>query len=138
MEILDPSCSTIGCCYNDPIYQDNDLENHDDEALYEKYRSARETWASRKDMKDENALLCPCWVLGYVLRSRKWGKLQTIQDVEYPLMDSTVVLDVDLVKDLEENNNSFGSLVLYVAIVLSRAGSVNTNHLGQRDTKKHC
>lgn len=47
------------------------------------------------DLSDEDYLVCPCWVYGYVLRSRKW-----------------VNLNVDLVEDIKERGSGFDSLVL--------------------------
>lgn len=74
MEYLDPSCSTIGCCHNDPIYQDNDLDTHRYEVLQEEYGDRLENPPSKEDMKDKDSILCPCWVIGFALRSRKWGE----------------------------------------------------------------
>lgn len=50
---------------------------------------------SDHELTEEDYLVCPCWVNGYVLRSRKW-----------------VRLEVSLVEDIEEHGSGFDSLVL--------------------------
>ena len=47
------------------------------------------------ELTEEDYLVCPSWVYGYVLRSRKW-----------------VRLDVSLVEDIKESGSGFDSLVL--------------------------
>ena len=71
-EILDPSCSTIGCCYNDPIFQDNEMDRRRAALVREDEGVIKDNLASSEEMEDEDLLLCPCWVYGFVLRSRKW------------------------------------------------------------------
>lgn len=50
---------------------------------------------SDTELTEEDYSVCPCWVYGYVLRSRKWVKL-----------------DVSLVEDIRERGSGFDSLVL--------------------------
>ena len=50
---------------------------------------------SDSELTEEDYLICPSWVYGYLLRSRKWVKL-----------------DVNLVEDIKESGSGFDSLVL--------------------------
>lgn len=50
---------------------------------------------SDSELTEEDYLVCPCWVYGYVRRSRKWVKL-----------------DVSLIEDIKDRGSGFDSLVL--------------------------
>ena len=73
-EILDQMCSYKGCCSNDPIFQDNQIDQRRADLLQKDEKIVRDTFAIGEEMDDEDYLLCPCWVYGFVLRSRKWGQ----------------------------------------------------------------
>ena len=95
LEFLDHRCKQEGCCQNTPIHRDYRLDAARNTKLLETKDFIRAFIESDSELTDEELLVCPCWVYGYVLRNRKWVKL-----------------DVNLVEDIEESGSGFDSLVL--------------------------
>ena len=95
LEFLDPRCTQEGCCQNTPIHRDYAIDQARNGEMLENKSFMRPFIESDTEMTDEDYLVCPCWVYGYVLRSRKWVKL-----------------DVSLVEDIKESGSGFDSLVL--------------------------
>ncbi len=95
LEFLDPRCTQEGCCQNTPIHRDYAIDQARNGRMLENKSFMRPFIESDTEMTDEDYLVCPCWVYGYVLRSRKWVKL-----------------DVSLVEDIKESGSGFDSLVL--------------------------
>ena len=94
-EFLDSKCKREGCCQNTPIHQDGDLDTQKSTRLQTDKGFVREVFDLKTDVQDEDLVICQCWVEGYVLRSRKW-----------------INLDVTLVKDIQDRQDGFNSLVL--------------------------
>lgn len=94
-EYLDPICSKEGCCQNTAIHQDYHMDMMRRGKMMENKGFMRAFIDSDSELTEDDYLVCPSWVYGYVLRSRKWVKL-----------------DVSLVEDIEESGSGFDSLVL--------------------------
>lgn len=95
LEFLDPNCSREGCCQNSVILRDGQLDRRRREKMMENKGFMRAFIESDSELTEEDYIICPSWVYGYLLRSRKWVKL-----------------DVSLVEDLKESGSGFDSLVL--------------------------
>ena len=96
VEFLDYNgCFMAGCCQNDAIHNDYEIDQKRKASLLDNKTFMHEFIESDNELTEEDYLVCPCWVYGYVLRSRKWVKL-----------------DVSLVEDIEERGSGFDSLVL--------------------------
>ena len=95
LEFLDPICRKDGCCQNTVIHQDYLLDVNRRIKLMENKGFMRAFIESDSELTEEDYLICPCWVYGYVLRSRKWVKL-----------------DVSLIEDIKDRGSGFDSLVL--------------------------
>lgn len=94
-EYLDPICSQEGCCQNTAIHKDLHMDVMRRGKMMENKGFMRAFIESDSELTEDDYLVCPSWVYGYVLRSRKWVKL-----------------DVSLVEDIEESGSGFDSLVL--------------------------
>ena len=94
-EYLDPRCRTSGCCQNTPIHRDYEIEQSRHKKMLEEESFMRAFIESDSELTEEDYLVGPCWVYGYVLRSRKWVKLE-----------------VSLVEDIKDSGSGFDSLVL--------------------------
>ena len=95
LEFLDPSCSQEGCCQNSPIHRDDEVDRKLYVKMLENKDFMRDFIESDNELTEEDYLVCPCWVYGYVLRSRQWVKLE-----------------VSLVEDIKDRGSGFDSLVL--------------------------
>ena len=95
LEFLDPRCSRKGCCQNTMIHRDYSIDETRHAKMLENKGFMRDFIEPDSEFTEDDYLLCPSWVYGYVLRSRKWVKL-----------------DVSLVEDIKESGNGFDSLVL--------------------------
>lgn len=96
IEFLDRSCrSREGCCQNTPIHKDYLLDQKRNVSMLGNKGFMHDFIESDNELTEEDYLVCPCWVYGYVLRSRKWVKLE-----------------VSLVEDIKERGSGFDSLVL--------------------------
>lgn len=95
VEFLDHRCDIIGCCQNTPIHRDYVIDEARHAKMLENSSFIRAFIEPDSELTEEDYLVCPCWVYGYVLRSRKW-----------------VVLEVSLVEDIKESERGFDSLVL--------------------------
>ena len=94
-EFLDKFCVQEGCCQNDPIYKDSVIDSSRRRELLSDRSFMRDFIEAESDLSEDGYLVCPCWVYGYVLRSRKW-----------------MTLEVGLVQDIKEWGHGFDSLVL--------------------------
>ena len=95
LEILDPGCKVEGCCQNTAIHDDSLVDKECNAKMLQNEGFMHDFIESDNELSEEDYMLCPCWVYGYALRSRKWVKLE-----------------VSLVEDIKESGNGFGSLVL--------------------------
>lgn len=95
LEFLDPRCARAGCCHNSPIHRDYDVDRLRNARMLENKGPMRAFIDPDNELTEEDYLLCPGWIYGYVLRSRKWVKLE-----------------VSLVEDIKERGSGFDSLVL--------------------------
>ena len=95
VEFLDPRCSKTGCCQNTAIHEDYMVDEAHSTKLLENKGFMRAFIESDSELTEEDFLVLPCWVYSYVLRSRKWVKLE-----------------VSLVDDIKETGSGFDSLVL--------------------------
>lgn len=95
LEFLDPRCAREGCCHNTPIHKDYAIDGLRNTRILESKGSMRAFIDPDNELTEEDYLLCPGWIYGYVLRSRKWVKLE-----------------VSLVEDIKERGSGFDSLVL--------------------------
>lgn len=77
------------------IHRDRGIDVYRKKILMENKDFMRAFIESDSELTEDDYLVCPSWVYGYLLRSRKWVKL-----------------DVSLVEDIEERGSSFDSLVL--------------------------
>ena len=115
VEFLDDRCRFIGCCQNNSILCDYPIDEQRKAKLMENKTFMHEFIDSDNELTDEDYLICPGWVYGYVLRSRKW-----------------VRLDVSLVEDMEERGSGFDSLVLPVGHKETLLALVQTHSKGKR------
>ena len=95
LEFVDPKCLREGCCQNTPIHPDFIDDRIRSNKMLENKSFMHDFIESDHELTEEDYLVCPCWVYGYVLRSRKWAKLE-----------------VSLVEDIKERGSGFDSLVL--------------------------
>ena len=95
LEFLDHKCLLEGCCQNTPIHKDFLVDRQRHARMLENKGFMHDFIESHNELTEEDYLVCPCWVHGHVLRSRKW-----------------VLLDVSLVQDIKEGGSGFDSLVL--------------------------
>ena len=95
LEFVDPKCTKKLCCQNTPIHRDYVIDEVQHNKMLGDKSFMRDFIESDSELTEQDYLVCPCWVYGYVLRSRKWVKLE-----------------VSLVDDIKESENGFDSLVL--------------------------
>ena len=95
LEYLDHKCRVEGCCQNTPIHRDYNMDRTRNAKLLEEKGFMRAFIESDSELTEDDYVVCPCWVYGYVLRSRKWVKLE-----------------ISLVEDIKESGSGFDSLVL--------------------------
>lgn len=94
LEFLDPDgCKLEGCHQNTAIHNDYEMDEKRGNSILD--RSFWDLAENSDSMQPEDLLICPCMVYGYVLRSRKW-----------------VRLDVNVVEDIAVQELGFESLVL--------------------------
>ena len=95
LEFLDRSCFREGCCQNTSIHKDYTIDERRNAMMLKNKAFMHEFIESDNELAEEDYLVCPSWVYGYVLRSRKWARLE-----------------VSLVEDIMERGSGFDSLVL--------------------------
>ena len=115
VQFLDHRCKFIGCCQNNVIHDDHQIDRKRKAKLLENKTFMHEFIESDAKLTDEDYLVCPCWVYGYVLRSRKWVKL-----------------DVSLIEDIEKRGSGFDSLVLPDGHKETLLALVQTHSKGKR------
>ena len=78
-------CDTPGCCGNDIIYPDYDIDAKEEQEFRSKNMHLISTLAKAEELSDEQKVLLPCQVFGFVLRSRKWAtfNIELIDNVKY-------------------------------------------------------
>jgi hypothetical protein len=92
--IVDPDCPTAGCCANDYILKDYDLDQQIGEDFLSDNPHMLESTDNPDELDEGDRVLLPSIVYGFILRSRKWA-----------------VFHVELVRDLSYSNG-FDDLVL--------------------------
>lgn len=95
LEFLDHVCLIEGCCQNTAIHNDFPIDLQRNAELLQNKSFMRDFIEIDDEPSDQEYLVCSYWVYGYVLRSRKW-----------------VRLDVSLLEDIKERGSGFDSLVL--------------------------
>ncbi|KAI4701606.1 hypothetical protein J4E81_003346 [Alternaria sp. BMP 2799] len=92
--VTDGVCAEDGCCDNELVHKDYGWDMQHEERYMEDHRFDLEPTTDPADLDDEEKLLLPPFVYGFVLRSRKWAKfsIDCIRDVEYTSGFSDLVL----------------------------------------------
>ncbi|KAI4631995.1 uncharacterized protein J4E87_002703 [Alternaria ethzedia] len=92
--VTDGVCAEDGCCDNELVHKDYGWDMQHEERYMEDHRFDLEPTTDPADLDDEDKLLLPPFVYGFVLRSRKWAKfsIDCIRDVEYTSGFSDLVL----------------------------------------------
>ena len=83
--VADGICSEDGCCANDWIHKDYSWHLESEGLFFEEYKAVLAPTADHNDIEDEEKLLLPPYVYGFVLQSRKWAKfdIDRIKDATY-------------------------------------------------------
>lgn len=83
--VTDGVCSEDGCCANDWIHKDYSWQSKAEDNFLEEYKAMLVPTTDPDDLTDEEKLLLPPYVYGFVLQSRKWAKFQIdlISEAEY-------------------------------------------------------
>ena len=115
LEYLDPACRAEGCCQNTMIHQDFLVDDKRRQKMMEDRGFMRAFIESDSELTEEDCLVCPCWVYGYVLRNRKWVKL-----------------DVSLIEDVKDRGSGFDSLVLPDGHKDTLLALINTHSKGKQ------
>ncbi|KAH6842428.1 hypothetical protein B0I37DRAFT_197161 [Chaetomium sp. MPI-CAGE-AT-0009] len=78
-------CSEDGCCDNECVHKDYDWELQREGQFFEDHKTILEPTTDPEDIDDEEKILLPPYVYGFVLRSRKWAMfdIDLIRDVDY-------------------------------------------------------
>lgn len=92
--VTDGICSEDGCCDNDLVHKDYNWELQFEDEYLEDNNSVLSPTTNPHDLDDEEKLLLPPYIYGFILRSRKWA-----------------MFDIDLIKDVQYTSG-FDDLVL--------------------------
>jgi len=78
-------CSEDGCCDNDWIHKDYGWDLQNEDQFFEEHKAILAPTADMDEIEEDEKILLPPYVYGFVLRSRKWAKfdIDLINDVEY-------------------------------------------------------
>lgn len=78
-------CSEDGCCDNECVHKDYDWELQREAQFFEEHKTILEPTTDPEDIDDEEKILLPPYVYGFVLRSRKWAMfdIDLIREVDY-------------------------------------------------------
>ena len=87
-------CSEDGCCDNDWVHKDYNWELQYEDEFFDGHKAVLTPTEDPNDLEDEEKLLLPPYVYGFVLRSRKWA-----------------MFDIDLIRDVA-HTSGFEDLVL--------------------------
>jgi hypothetical protein len=88
-------CGTDGCCGNDLLYSDYEVDDYFENIFTQANRHLLEPVENIADLQDNQKLLFPSHVYGFVLRSRSWATfdIDLIKDVEYTDGWDNLVID---------------------------------------------
>ena len=83
--VTDGICAEDGCCDNDWVHKDYSWQTESENAFFEDYKAVLTPTTDLEDIEDEEKLLLPPYVYGFVLQTRKWAKFEIdkIRDVTY-------------------------------------------------------
>lgn len=78
-------CSEDGCCDNDWVHKDYGWDFQNEERFLDEHKAILAPTTDTDDIDEEEKVLLPPYVYGFVLRSRKWAMfdIDLIKDVEY-------------------------------------------------------
>ncbi|RDL36239.1 Uncharacterized protein BP5553_06851 [Venustampulla echinocandica] len=78
-------CSEDGCCDNDWVHKDYTWQLQYEDQFFDEHKAILAPTTDLVDIDDEEKVLLPHYVYGFVLRSRKWAKfdIDFIRDMEY-------------------------------------------------------
>jgi ATPase family protein associated with various cellular activities (AAA) len=78
-------CDTHGCCGNDIVFQDYEVDDYFEDLHNQGNRHILEPVVNPLDLKENQKVLFPCEVYGFALLSRSWAALDIdlVRDVEY-------------------------------------------------------
>lgn len=83
-----PSCASGGCCSNDYIHWDYEVDERQRDRFRNNQKPLFETYKSHQSLPDDVVVLLSPRVFGFVLRSRRWA-----------------TFDIDLVNERETDDN---------------------------------
>ncbi|MCJ1438851.1 hypothetical protein MMC27_008241 [Xylographa pallens] len=86
-------CQLPGCCDNDFIHLDNELDSGHAKDLIAEQEEILVRFTNADDLTDEDFMLFPVRVIGFVLRDRNWALLDIDKVVEVQPLDSGAGLD---------------------------------------------
>lgn len=83
--VTDGICSEDGCCNNECVHKDYSWDKELEGMFMEDHKGFLAPTSDMNEIEDEEKILLPPHVYGFVLRSRKWAMFDVdrIRDVEY-------------------------------------------------------
>lgn len=72
--VSDGVCSEDGCCDNDWIHKDYTWQSESENTFFEDYKTVLTPTIDPEDLNNDDKVLLPPFVYGFVLQSRKWAK----------------------------------------------------------------
>jgi hypothetical protein len=83
--VPDGVCAEDGCCDNDLVHKDYNWDLQHEDKFLEDRKAVLAPTTDASDLEDDEKLLLPPYVYGFILRSRKWAmfNIDLIRDVEY-------------------------------------------------------
>jgi hypothetical protein len=89
-------CGRAGCCGNDIIHNDYEIDERERNGFREKHKSLFDSSPEQPEqLKPEHMILLPPYVYGFVLRTRRWA-----------------TFDIDLLDDIPPNEDGWKNLVI--------------------------
>lgn len=78
-------CTEDGCCDNECIHKDYDMDVQREGQFFEEHKAILAPTADPDSIEDEEKILLPPYVYGFVLRSRRWAMfdIDLIRGVDY-------------------------------------------------------
>lgn len=104
-ELVDPwracsACLENGCCGNDILHDDYEVDEKDRSAFKSKDKSIFDTTDLIEQLSDDQKVLLPYRVYGFILRSRRWDifDIDLLDEVDYDSASgwSNLVIDKEI------------------------------------------
>lgn len=113
------ACPIPGCCGNDIIYDDYEVDETDRSAFKSKHNSVFDTRDLIDQLTDDQKVLLPCRVHGFILRSRRWD-----------------VFDIDLLGEVDYDSASGWNKLVIDETIKKTVLALVQNHERPQDSQK--